>query len=251
MPSLHGNVSSLTPVPSLLPNNPIFTMLLRRRCSAVDALSYFFISACAVIFLLICTILYGTRTQNPSLPSFVKEVLPAGRCLCEYSTTFTCDTCLSCASSSNIVSNVTFPEDEQWSFSYERDGSNYGLDQDQCHAAFPGLFQDIERAKKVRGLKKVTELELSSFELTKGMVRAMIFNGEVIIGSMNDHITHLSLADLPQALHPPDQARRQHESPKSPGGPSITSPCYHCRVTSIPTAQRRVRLQRRRPSRTT
>ncbi|KAF2477315.1 uncharacterized protein BDR25DRAFT_300282 [Lindgomyces ingoldianus] len=157
-------------------------MLLRRRCNAFDVLTYFFVSACAIIFLLICTILYGTRTETTSLPSYVKEVLPAGRCLCEYSTTFTCDTCLDCAATQSPLSlNSTTEEDEQWTFSYRTDAQNYGLDEDQCQAAFPGLFEDIERAKRERRGVKVTERELSSFELTKGMVRAMIYDGELYV----------------------------------------------------------------------
>ncbi|KAF2000766.1 hypothetical protein P154DRAFT_522358 [Amniculicola lignicola CBS 123094] len=154
-------------------------MLLRRRFGLLDI----FISACAIFLFLLCSILYGTRTENLSLPPLVQEVLPAGRCLCEYSTTFQCDTCLECAASQYPVlpSNATSDEDERWVFQYRRDANNYGLDEDQCQAAFPGLYEDIDRAKKYRGKRKVTEQDLSSFDLTKGMVRAMIFDGELYV----------------------------------------------------------------------
>jgi hypothetical protein len=126
--------------------------------------------------------LYGTRTQNPSLPPLVKEYMPAGRCLCEFSTTFICDTCLDCASNQAILTGNATEEEEQgyWTFKYPRDKNNYGLDAAQCDSAFPGQYEDIERAVKVRKRwGKVTEADLDSLQLTKGMVRAMIYNREV------------------------------------------------------------------------
>ncbi|CAN9256188.1 unnamed protein product [Alternaria alternata] len=157
----------------------------RRRCpTGGEVLSFFFVSACALLFLLICTILYGTRTQNPSLPPLVKEYMPAGRCLCEFSTTFSCDTCLDCASNQAILAtNATELEQHNlWTFTYPRDKNNYGLDEAQCDSAFPGQYEDIERAVKVRNRwGKVTQADLNSFELTKGMVRAMIYDRELYI----------------------------------------------------------------------
>jgi hypothetical protein len=152
----------------------------RRRCpGASDIITFLLVSACALFFLLVCSILYGTRTENPRLPRLVNEVLPAGRCLCEFSTNFQCDTCLDCASNQAILAaNVT--EDDLWTFDYMRDKNDYGLDEEQCQSAFPGQYEDIERAVKVRGRwGKVTEQDLSSFDLTKGMVRGMIFDREV------------------------------------------------------------------------
>ena len=54
------------------------------------------------------------------------------------------------------------------------------MDEAQCDSAFPGQYEDIERAVKVRKRwGKVTEADLSSFDLTKGMVRAMVYDREV------------------------------------------------------------------------
>jgi hypothetical protein len=153
--------------------------IYRRRCpSASDIITFLSVSGCALFFLLVCSILYGTRTENPRLPGLVKEVLPAGRCLCEFSTNFQCDTCLDCASNQAILAaNVT--EDDLWTFNYMRDKNDYGLDEEQCQSAFPGQYEDIERAVRVRGRAKVTEQDLNSFDLTKGMVRGMIYDREV------------------------------------------------------------------------
>jgi hypothetical protein len=154
----------------------------RRRCPGFsDVLTFFFFSTCALLFLLICSILYGTRTENPRLPGLVKEVLPAGRCLCEFSTNFQCDTCLDCAANQAILTaNAT--DEDPWTFSYRRDRNNYGLDDEQCLSAFPGQYEDIERAVKVRKrYGKVTEKDLSSFDLSKGMVRGMVYDRELYI----------------------------------------------------------------------
>jgi hypothetical protein len=155
----------------------------RRRCpTGGEILSCFFVSACAFLFLLICVILYGTRSQSPSLPPLIKEYLPAGRCQCEFSTTFSCDTALDCASNQAILTGNATQEEEKkyWTFKYSRDRNNYGLDEAQCDSAFPGQYEDIERAVHVRRRwGKVTEADLDSFELTKGMVRAMIYDREV------------------------------------------------------------------------
>jgi hypothetical protein len=152
----------------------------RRRCpNASDILTFFFVSTCALLFLLICSILYGTRTENPHIPGLVKEVLPAGRCKCEFSTNFQCDTCLDCASNQAILA-ANSTEDDLWTFNYREDKNNYGLSEEQCLSAFPGQYEDIERAVKVRKhWGKVTEQDLSSFDLTKGMVRGMIYDREV------------------------------------------------------------------------
>lgn len=154
----------------------------RRRFPGVsDIVTFLFVATCALLFLLICSILYGTRTENPRLPGLVKEVLPAGRCLCEFSANFQCDTCLDCASNQAIlIENVT--EADPWTFDYKRDRNDFGLNEEQCQSAFPGQYEDIERAVKVRRRwGKVTEQDLSSFDLTKGMVRAMIYNRELYI----------------------------------------------------------------------
>ncbi|KAF2876871.1 glycosyl transferase family 90-domain-containing protein [Massariosphaeria phaeospora] len=195
-------------------------MLLRRRCGVLDILTYFLISASTVIFLLVCAILYGTQTAHPQLPSIVKEVMPAGRCQCEYSTTFTCDTCLDCAAGQVVLgNNITDTGDrkagEEWVFSYERDANNYGLHEEQCQAAFPGLYEDIERAQKVRaGKEKVTEQELSSVKLTKGTVRAMIFNGELYVLEtlLVDNVNRQKALAALAALHRAIVSAPQHAS---------------------------------------
>ena len=153
-------------------------MHLRRRCG--DFVAYLAITATVALVLLVSTTIYSTRTERPELPAIVKELLPAGRCLCDFSTTFTCDSCLSCAANSTGRVKIGDGDGRQyWCFNYTRDGSNYGLDEQQCYAAFPGLFEDINRAVDVRKNRHITERELSSFKLSKGMIRGLINEREV------------------------------------------------------------------------
>jgi len=153
-------------------------MLLRRRCFGVD-LPSFIVAVVATVLVFIGTIVYGTRSDDAELLPFVKGILPAGRCLCQYSTTFSCDTCLDCATTAPVILNHTEESPKGWTFTYGRDDLNEGLDFEQCNAAFPGLFEDIHRATEVRRGNHVTKGELESFEFSNGMVRAMIYDGEV------------------------------------------------------------------------
>lgn len=179
----------------------------------------------ASVVLLVSTILYGTRTEVYSLPPLVKEVMPAGHCHCTYSTTFVCDSCLDCAALGNTTAAATpsqrgdddtetannnandANDAEDWAFSFRRDAHDYGLDEDRCHAAFPGLFEDINRALAYRRSQgKVTEIELSGIRLTKGMTHAMVHNGELYVLRTHyvDHVNRekaiASLAALHRAL---------------------------------------------------
>jgi ferredoxin-like protein FixX len=154
-------------------------MILRRRCGASDCLAWLVVVGIGAVVFVVSSIVYGTRTESPSLPAVVQQVLPAGRCLCQQSTTFHCESCLECAARPAVAGNATQAQ-ETWEFDHGRDGTNYGLDDEQCAAAFPGLFEDLERAKNFRrGRGAVTPADLSSFALSKGMVRAMVHDGQV------------------------------------------------------------------------
>ncbi len=160
----------------------------RRRChpGTSEILWSLFVATCALLFLLACSILYGTRTENPTLLPLVKEYMPAGRCACEFSTNFACDTCLDCVSNQvELASITTDPGQNSWLFKYPRDKNNVALNEDQCQSAFPGQYEDIERAFKLRRrLGKVTEADLASYELAKGMVRGLIYDRQVSMMSL-------------------------------------------------------------------
>lgn len=69
-----------------------------------------------------------------------------------------------------------------WQFAADRDGNNYALNAEQCLAAFPKLFTEIDKSVKLRKEAKnpITFNEINSRKtLGQGMGRAMIYKGEV------------------------------------------------------------------------
>ncbi|KAF2747472.1 hypothetical protein M011DRAFT_467553 [Sporormia fimetaria CBS 119925] len=181
--------------------------MLLRPTNLGNCLNVVAFTACTFILAVVCTILYGTRAEQPRLPNLVKEVLPAGRCQCESSTVFTCSSCLDCAPHQSHIRANTTAGDELWSFSFQRDANNYGLDEKQCQTAFPGLYEDLERARSHReATGNITEAELGSFTLTKGMVRALVYRSELyiletfLVDNVNREKAVAALAALHRAL---------------------------------------------------
>jgi hypothetical protein len=71
---------------------------------------------------------------------------------------------------------------EKWQFVAGRDGDNYALNTEQCLAAFPKMFSEIDKSVKQRKETKnpITFNEINSRKtLGQGMGRAMIYKGEV------------------------------------------------------------------------
>ncbi|KAK5708089.1 hypothetical protein LTR97_000629 [Elasticomyces elasticus] len=75
-----------------------------------------------------------------------------------------------------------FSPAKQWEYSYKRDRRNYGLSEEQCSAAFPKLYKEVDRAVAYR--KKggnVTSEELDPSWRGDGIVRAMIHDNQLYI----------------------------------------------------------------------
>ena len=60
-----------------------------------------------------------------------------------------------------------------------RDSKNLTLSDEQCDQAFPGLFEEAERAVRDRRGKNITLEELAAVTPVNGYVRAMIYEQEV------------------------------------------------------------------------
>lgn len=69
--------------------------------------------------------------------------------------------------------------DKHWEFNPARDANNHGLSEEQCRIAFPKLFVEIERSADERRNRSISYKEIDSVEIGDGMVRAVVFNGEV------------------------------------------------------------------------
>jgi hypothetical protein len=70
-----------------------------------------------------------------------------------------------------------------WEFVSTRDGDDYGLSEEQCNIAFPKLFFELEKSVKQREANGslITSKEVQSRKVEDGMVRGIIYDGEVSI----------------------------------------------------------------------
>jgi hypothetical protein len=121
---------------------------------------------------------YGMNSDRDYIHPILTQLIPAGHCACQTSTTFQCSTCLSCPET-GLQHDNTAPG---WTFEYARDGRNEALDQQQCRAAFPGLFEDIARGGKFWSQHGgLSTAELDTIPVQQGMARAFISNGELYV----------------------------------------------------------------------
>ncbi|KAJ5981438.1 hypothetical protein N7499_001555 [Penicillium canescens] len=121
---------------------------------------------------------YGMNSDRDYIHPILTQLIPAGHCACQTSTTFQCSTCLSCPET-GLQHDDTAPG---WTFEYARDGRNEALDKQQCKAAFPGLFEDIARGGKFWSQHGgLSTAELDTIPVQQGMARAFISNGELYV----------------------------------------------------------------------
>lgn len=129
----------------------------------------------ALSFSLVFILWYGMNSDRDYIHPILTQLIPAGHCACESSTTFLCSTCLTCPEPA--LQENTSPA---WSFEYLRDGRNKALGQKQCNAAFPGLFEDIARGGKYWSTHGgLSNAELDAITIQQGMARAFISQGEL------------------------------------------------------------------------
>ncbi|KAK4903472.1 hypothetical protein LTR27_000403 [Elasticomyces elasticus] len=123
------------------------------------------------------TFWYAINSDRDDLPALLTQIIPAGHCACKTSTNFQCASCLDCQSSVIDPSNG-----EAWDFEYARDGKVESLNEIQCMAAFPGLYEDVERGSKYwLEQSNITSASLDSFGLVHGVTRAIIHNGNLFV----------------------------------------------------------------------
>lgn len=85
------------------------------------------------------------------------------------------------------VPYIQAPDDASWEFQASRDADNYGLSDQQCKTAFPKLFGEIEKSVASRQLSNITAEDLDSQKWLNGMVRGMVYNGEVLMSNRLHH----------------------------------------------------------------
>lgn len=74
------------------------------------------------------------------------------------------------------------PSSSEWTFDVNRDDRNLGLDDAQCDAAFPKLYQELDRAKAWhqahRRGGKISETDIDQYD-GRAQMRLMIYDGQV------------------------------------------------------------------------
>lgn len=75
------------------------------------------------------------------------------------------------------------PSSSGWEFDYRRDARDYGLSEEQCNVAFPGLYKEIDRAVQHRKDKwgKITPDETEVAWRGDGIVKAMIHDNQLYV----------------------------------------------------------------------
>lgn len=120
------------------------------------------------------------NSDQDNVHPLITQLIPAGHCTCQTSTSFQCSNCFSCLSFQNPSSSNK--SSSTWTYEYGRDNHNLSLSKDQCNLSFPGLFQDIYRGIEYwRQLGGVTYEDIEATPLKNGMARAIIHNGELSV----------------------------------------------------------------------
>ncbi|KAJ5494890.1 hypothetical protein N7539_000006 [Penicillium diatomitis] len=134
------------------------------------------------ISLTILLLWYGVNSDRNWIHPLLTQLIPAGHCACQTSTIFQCASCISCSETSAVqYLSSSASGTPRWTFQFTRDAQNEALDTSQCQAAFPGLFEDINRGQsywQAHGGGLISE-DLDDISLEPGMVRAFIHSGHL------------------------------------------------------------------------
>ncbi|KAJ5931523.1 CAZyme family GT90 [Penicillium verrucosum] len=134
---------------------------------------------CFIAIIAIIAVWFGMNSDREYIHPVLTQLIPAGHCTCESSTIFQCSTCLTCYEHAPQSDTST---STSWSFEYTRDGRNEALSQDQCKAAFPGLFEDVARSSKFwSSYGRLSSIELDAITINYGMARVFIADGQLYV----------------------------------------------------------------------
>lgn len=111
-------------------------------------------------------ILLLLNTQHT--PGFVTNAIPS----------LNHDSCRPCPERACPESTIA-AANASWTYDPVKHAEDYGLSLDQCDAAFPGLFTEIEQQIKAKKGAPITEKDMSRAEWPEGTIKAMIWEGQV------------------------------------------------------------------------
>lgn len=144
--------------------------------------SRFVIALSLLVCIVIFIVFYPTAIPLDTRAALRKyrQLIPSPSSLCKQSTHFHCDDCTARNDVKHSASASEEHGEKSWSFDYERDAHNFGLDDAQCDAAFPGLFQDLRNSRKMQKARgNITRLQMEENLKEDGSIRAMVYDGEV------------------------------------------------------------------------
>lgn len=150
------------------PGTTVIMGCLIRTCKCQRALGYLI----AALGLIIWSLWLGVNSDKDNIHPILNHLIPAGHCACESATIFKCESCLQGPVQSYLRSSSggTFNSDY------------LGLNETECQSIFPGLFQDLLRAKSFwlaqYGIRRDN---LDSIQVVDGMARAAIFRGKLYV----------------------------------------------------------------------
>jgi hypothetical protein len=118
----------------------------------------------------------GTTTRNTSIKGYCSP------CECTVTSTPTpsVDETVPKKEASFAPADETLPREDERKFTFGRDERDLALDDHDCDAAFPELFNEINRAIRFCGNRFIMLEELTSIKISNGMVHAMIHDRQVI-----------------------------------------------------------------------
>ncbi|KAB8239122.1 glycosyl transferase family 90-domain-containing protein [Aspergillus alliaceus] len=129
--------------------------------------------------LFIWSLWFGVNSDRDNVPSLLNQLIPAGHCSCQAALSFQCASCLHCSSQSPEI-----PTPEMRTYSPIYDAQNRSLDAAQCQSFFPGLFEDIHRARQFWSVKReLSRNDIDGIRLVDGMARAAIVRGQLYVVS--------------------------------------------------------------------
>lgn len=101
-------------------------------------------------------------------------------------------------------------EGRNWTYSPARDSRNLGLSDEQCDAAFPGLYTEIDRTRDYFGPRSIRQKQVKLYEKDTGyynhsQVHVLIYNGQMYIidevkGACDKQRGHAGLANLYRSI---------------------------------------------------
>lgn len=142
----------------------------------------------AALGLVIWALWLGVNSDKDNIHPLLNQLIPAGHCVCQSSTTFQCDSCLQCPAP--VLSSSPSPgrssggglasPSSHNTTTFNAD--NHSLNETECQFLFPGLFEDPTRAQEFwRAKGGIRRADLDDIKMVNSMARIAIVNRRLYV----------------------------------------------------------------------